>query len=152
MAGIKIIAQNKRARYDYFLEKSYEAGLQLKGTEIKSLREGKCHIVESYVEVDERDEVWIHNMHIEAYKFGNINNHQERRKRKLLLNKREILEISRGVQIKGHTIVAVKLYLKRNFAKMEIALAKGKKLYDKRNEKAKRDVERKLRQNKGHLV
>ena len=144
--GIKIIAQNKRAGYDFFLEKKYEAGIQLRGTEIKSLRGGKCHITESYVSIDDNGEVWLYNMHIEPYLFGNINNHEERRKRKLLLNKREIVEIQREIGRKGYTIVVTKVYLKKNFAKIEIALAKGKKTWDKRNEKVKKDVERKLRQ------
>ncbi|MDH5580651.1 MAG: SsrA-binding protein SmpB [Bdellovibrionales bacterium] len=143
--GIKIIANNKRARYDYFLEETFEAGLVLRGTEIKSLRGGKVTLSESYVSIDKEGEVWIHGMRIPAYEFGNIHNHQEDRKRKLLLHKKEIELISHKMATKGLTLVPTKLYFKNSLVKIEIALAKGKKKYDKREDQAKKDVERKLR-------
>ena len=146
--GIKIIAKNKRASYDYFLEDKFEAGLVLQGTEVKSIRSGKVKIDEAYIDVDKRDEVWIHNMNVPHYEFGNINNHSETRKRKLLLNRGEIKELQKGLGAKSLTIVPTKIYLKDSKVKIEIALAKGKKLYDKRHDKAKKDVERKLRQGK----
>lgn len=142
--GIKIIAKNKRASYDYFLEEKFEAGIVLQGTEIKSLRNGKVSIAESYVDIDKNGEVWIMNMLIPAYEFGNIHNHKEDRKRKLLLNRKEIHTISHQMQAKGYTLVPTKIYFKDSLCKLEIALGKGKKLHDKRQDKAKKDVERKL--------
>ncbi len=143
--GIKIIANNKRARYDYFLEEMFEAGLVLRGTEIKSLRNGKVTLSEAYVAIDKDGEVWIHGMKIPQYEFGNINNHQEDRKRKLLLHQQEITNIAHKMATKGLTLVPTKLYFKNSLVKIEIALAKGKKKYDKREDQAKKDVERKLR-------
>jgi SsrA-binding protein len=148
MAGIKIITKNKRASYDFALSDTFEAGMALKGTEVKSLRAGKVKINESYISVDKKGEVWIHNMMISHYEFGTYANHDETRKRKLLLNRKEIEELDRGIKQKGLTIVPTKLYFKGSLVKIEIALAKGKKLYDKREDKAKKDVERKLRQGK----
>lgn len=144
--GIKVISSNKRASYDYFLEDKFEAGLVLVGTEVKSLRNGKCTLGESYITVDKYDEVWIYNMNIAHYEFGNIANHEEARKRKLLLNKNEIAQLKKGLAQQGQTIVPVKIYFKGSKVKLEISLAKGKKLYDKRDDKAKKEVERKLRQ------
>ena len=144
--GIKIITKNKRAGYDYFLEEKFEAGMVLQGTEVKSLREGKCSINEAFVTLDKSKEVWINNMSIPPYQFGTYDNHAETRKRKLLLNATEIEKIERSMATKGQTIVPVKLYFKKSYIKIEIALAKGKKLYDKRQETAKKDIERKLRQ------
>jgi SsrA-binding protein len=144
--GIKIIVKNKRAGYDYFLEEKFEAGLMLQGTEVKSLREGKCNIAESFVTIDKNHEVWIHNLSIPKYKFGTYDNHDETRKRKLLLNKVEIKQIEKGLATKGQTLVPTIIYFKKSLVKIEIALAKGKKLYDKRQTEAKKDVERKIRQ------
>ena len=144
--GIKIIAKNKKAGHNYFLGQTYEAGIQLKGTEIKSIRAGRCHITEAYMALTPSMEVWIHNMYIAHWTYGNVNNHEETRKRKLLLNKKEIIQLSNQVNQGGHTVVPTKVYLKKNLAKLEIALAKGKKLHDKRQDKAKKDIERKLRQ------
>ena len=144
--GIKIIAKNKKAGHNYFLTKTYEAGIQLRGTEIKSIRTGQCHITEAYVTLDPPMEVWIYNMYIAHWTHGNVNNHEETRKRKLLLNKKEIVDLANQVNIGGHTIIPTKIYLKKNLAKLEIALGKGKKLHDKRQDKAKKDIERKLRQ------
>lgn len=146
--GIKIIVKNKRASFDYQLLEKFEAGIVLKGTEVKSLREGKANIAESYIDVDSKGEVWIHNMRIAHYEFGNINNHSELRKRKLLLNAKEIKELKHSVQAKGLTIVPTIVYFKSSLVKIEIALARGKKLHDKRHDQAAKDVERKLRQGK----
>lgn len=146
MAGIKIIAKNKRASYDYALTETFEAGIMLQGTEVKSLRAGKCIIADSYVTIDNKEECWIYNMNIPHYEFGNIANHDETRKRKLLLNKKEIQQIKRGLQAKGQTVVPTKIYFKGSYIKLEIALGKGKKLFDKRQDNAKKDVEKKIRQ------
>jgi SsrA-binding protein len=144
--GIKIIVKNKRASYDFFLEKSYEAGLVLQGTEVKTLRLGKVTLAESYVTVDNKGEVWIYNMNIPHYEFGNIMNHEEARKRKLLLHNKEIVEIYHKMKAENLTIIPTKIYFKGSRVKIEIALAKGKKMHDKRQDKAKKDVQRKLQQ------
>lgn len=144
--GIKIICKNQRASYDYFLEDKYECGVALQGTEVKSLRLGKGIINEAYVTIDSQGEVWLQNATIPHYEFGNINNHPEARKRKLLLKREEIVQIQRKMTTKGYTIIPLSLYFKDGLVKCEIALAKGKKLFDKRDTTAKRDVERKLRQ------
>jgi SsrA-binding protein len=144
--GIKIISKNSRAGYDYFLEEKYECGLSLQGTEVKSLRQGKAIINDGFVTIDSNNEVWLQNVTIPHYDFGNINNHPETRKRKLLLKKEEITQIQRKMAIKGYTLIPTAIYFKDSLAKCEIALAKGKKIYDKRDTAAKKDVERKLRQ------
>jgi len=146
--GIKIISKNQRAGYDFFLEEKYECGISLVGTEVKSLRLGKALIAEAFVTIDSKGEAWLQNATIPHYDFGNINNHQETRKRKLLLNREEITQISRKMSTKGYTIIPLSLYFKDSLVKCEIALAKGKKLFDKRETSAKKDVERKLRQGK----
>lgn len=144
--GVKIICKNQRAGYDYFIEDKYECGLSLVGTEVKSLRLGKGMINEAYVTIDSQGEVWLQNATIPHYEFGNINNHPETRKRKLLLNRAEIQAINKKMSTKGYTIIPLALYFKDSLVKCEIALAKGKKLFDKRDTAAKKDVERKLRQ------
>ena len=144
--GIKIIARNKRASFDYALKEKFEAGLMLQGTEVKSLRLGKATIAESYITIDSNFEAWIYNLHIPQYEFGNIHNHQEDRKRKLLLHEKEIHLIKHKMKAEGMTIVPTSLYFKNSYVKLEIALGKGKKLHDKRADKAKKDVEKKLRQ------
>jgi SsrA-binding protein len=146
--NVKIICKNQRAGYDYFLEEKYECGVVLVGTEVKSLRQGKGKIDESYVVIDSAGEAWLQNCTIPHYDFGNINNHPETRKRKLLLNKEEIYQIEKRMAVKGYTLIPLALYFKESRVKCEIALAKGKKLYDKRDTAAKKDVERKLRQGK----
>jgi SsrA-binding protein len=146
--GVKIITRNKRASYDYALQEKFEAGIELKGTEVKSIRNGKVQMNESFVTIDKNDEVWIQNMMIPHYEFGNINNHKETRRRKLLLNKKEIKELQKGLSQKGLTIIPTAMYFKKSFVKVEIALGKGKKLHDKRADSAKKDIERKLRQGK----
>jgi len=143
--GIEIICKNKRAGYDYFLEDKYECGVSLLGTEVKSLRLGKGIINEAFVTIDSKGEVWLQNATIPHYEFGNINNHPETRKRKLLLKKEEISQINKKMLTKGQTIIPLALYFKDSLVKCEIALARGKKLFDKRDTAAKKDVERKLR-------
>jgi SsrA-binding protein len=144
--GIKIISKNSRAGFDYFLEERYECGIALQGTEVKSLRQGKAILNEGFVTIDSQNEVWLQNVTIPHYDFGNIHNHPETRKRKLLLTKEEIHQIQKKMATKGYTLIPTSLYFKDSLAKCEIALAKGKKIYDKRDTAAKKDVERKLRQ------
>lgn len=144
--GIKIIAKNKRASYDYSWEETFEAGLVLQGTEVKSLRAGRVTMGEAHVSVDDKMEAWIHNMNIPLYEWGNINNHEETRKRKLLLHHQEINYLYHEMKAARLTIVPIKIYFKNNRIKLQIALAKGKKQHDKRQDKAKKDVERKLQQ------
>lgn len=144
--GIKIICKNQRAGYDYFLEEKYECGMVLQGTEVKSMRQGKGIINEAYVVIDSAGEVWLQNATIPHYDFGNINNHPETRKRKLLLSREQIVQIEKKMATKGYTLIPLALYFKDSLVKCEIALAKGKKLFDKRDTAAKKDVERKLRQ------
>ncbi|WP_113676113.1 MULTISPECIES: SsrA-binding protein SmpB [Vallitalea] len=140
-SNYKLIAQNKKARHDYFIEDTYEAGIVLVGTEVKSLRMGKCSIKESFIKnVD--GELFILNMHISPYEKGNIFNKDPLRTRKLLLNRYEINKIQGAVTTKGYTIVPIKVYLKGGLMKMEIGIAKGKKKYDKRQDIAKKDQRR----------
>lgn len=140
---IKLVANNKKARHDYFIEKIYEAGLVLKGTEVKAIRQGRVNLKESYVIVKD-GEVFVFGMHISPYKEGNIFNEDPLRTRKLLLNKNEIRKISQDVKLAGSTVVPLRLYFKNGRAKLEIALAKGKKLYDKRESQRERDIKRSL--------
>ncbi len=138
---IKVVAQNKKAHFEYFLEELFEAGLALSGTEVKSLRQGKCSLKESFVRI-EKGEAFLYNMHISPYEQGNIFNKDPLRTRKMLLHKSEIRRLIGKVKTDGYTIVPVRLYFKGNYAKVEIALAKGKKLYDKRQDIAKKDQRR----------
>jgi len=138
---IKLVAQNKKAHFEYFLEELFEAGLALSGTEVKSLRQGKCSLKESFVRI-EKGEAFLYNMHISPYEKGNIFNKDPLRTRKMLLHKSEIRRLIGKVKTDGYTIVPVKIYFKGNYAKVEIALAKGKKLYDKRQDIAKKDQRR----------
>lgn len=142
----KLIANNKKARFDYFIEDSYEAGISLKGTEVKSLRMGKCSIKESFIRVD-KGEVYIYNMHISPYEKGNIFNKDPLRVRKLLLHGYEINKLMGQIQQKGYTIVPLNVYFKGSLVKMEIGLARGKKLYDKRQDIAKKDQRREAEKN-----
>ncbi len=145
----KSIALNKKAHHDYFIEDRYEAGIQLFGTEIKSIRHGSVQLKDAYVDFV-GGEAFIRDMYIAQYNYGNRFNHDERRIRKLLLHKREIAKLASAVKIKGYTVVPLALYLVNGKAKLEIALAKGKALYDKRqSEKAKvadREIEKALKQ------
>ncbi|MFI8283380.1 SsrA-binding protein SmpB [Streptomyces sp. CAI-21] len=129
--GRKLIAQNKKARHDYLIIDTYEAGLVLTGTEVKSLRQGRASLVDGFVQLDGH-EAWLHNVHIPEYSQGTWTNHSARRKRKLLLHREEIDKLESKSQETGHTIVPLALYFKDGRAKIEIALAKGKKEYDKR--------------------
>jgi SsrA-binding protein len=137
----KVVATNRKARHEYFLEDTYEAGLSLRGTEIKSIRAGQVSLKEAHIEVD-GSEAWLVNAHIAPYKLAGQFNHEPRRRRRLLLHKREINRLYDRVSQKGYTIVPLRLYLKRGKAKLEIALARGKRKYDKRKEILERDVAR----------
>ena len=147
----KIVTTNRKARHDYHIIDSYESGIILKGTEVKSIRNGNVNLKDSYAVIKD-GEVFLLNMHVSHYKQGNIFNHVPLRDRKLLLNKREIKKLLGKVQEKGMTLVPLKLYFKKGRVKVELALAKGKKVYDKRKEIARRDFEReKLREWKGRI-
>lgn len=139
--NFKLIANNKKARFDYFIEDTYEAGITLHGTEVKSLRMGKCSIKESFIRI-EKGEVYIYGMHISPYEKGNIFNKDPLRVRKLLLHKAEINKLSGKITIQGYTIVPLEVYLKGSLVKVQIGLAKGKKIYDKRQDIAKKDQRR----------
>lgn len=141
---IKIVGTNRKAKFQYEIIEKYEAGIVLLGTEVKSLRESKVNIQDAYGKFI-NDELWLINSHISEYKYGNINNHDPLRNRKLLLNRRELRKIKSKLQEKGLTIIPTKIYFKNSYAKVEIALAKGKKLYDKRETIKKREIERKLK-------
>ena len=139
--GERLIANNKKAYFDYFIDEKFEAGIALHGTEVKSLRLGHCSIKEAFVSVEE-GEVIIRQMHISPYEKGNIFNKDPLRPRKLLLHKYEINKIMGLSKMKGYTIVPLKVYFKDSLVKVEIGLARGKKLYDKRNDIAKKDMKR----------
>lgn len=141
----RLVAQNKKARHDYHLEDIVEAGMVLQGTEVKSLREGRASLVDGFVDID-RGEVWLHGVHIPEYAQGTWTNHSARRKRKLLLNRAEIDKLERKLTDKGYTIVPLSLYFKDGRAKVEIALARGKKQYDKRHALAERQADREKEQ------
>lgn len=139
--GEKLIANNKKAYHDYFIEDKYEAGLVLHGTEVKSLRQGHCSIKEAFISID-NGEIYIQHMHINPYEKGNIFNKDPLRTRKLLLHKSEIAKLYGKSREKGYTIVPLKVYFSGSLVKIEIALARGKKLYDKRDSIAKKDQQR----------
>ena len=139
--GSRLIANNKKAYHDYFIEETYEAGIALPGTEVNSLRMGKCSIKESFVRI-ENEEVYIYGMHISPYEKGNIFNRDPLRVKKLLLHKSEIRKMKGKIAEKGYTLVPLKVYFNRSLVKVEIGLAKGKKLYDKRQDIAKKDQRR----------
>jgi len=139
--GMKLIANNKKAYHDYFIEEKYEAGLVLHGTEVKSLRQGKCSIKESFIRI-ENCEMFIYGMHVSPYEKGNIFNKDPLRPKKLLLHKREIMKLLGKIKEKGYTLVPLQVYFTSGRAKIEIGLAKGKKLYDKRDDIAKKDQRR----------
>ncbi len=139
--GIKIISNNRKARFNYFLQEFIEAGIVLKGSEVKSLREGKANITDAYA-VDHNGEIYLVNSYIPAYKESSYNNHNPRDSRKLLLNKKEINKVIGKINKEGLTIIPTKMYFKKGKAKIEVAIAKGKKLYDKRAIKKRRDWDR----------
>lgn len=137
----KLIAQNKKARHDYFIMSKYEAGIALTGTEVKSIREGKVNLKDSYAHM-ENGELWLIGTHISPYSQGNINNHDPLRKRKLLMHAREIDRLKRGIEEKGLTLVPLSLYFIGGRVKVELGLARGKHQYDKRQDNAERDAKR----------
>lgn len=139
---IKIVANNRKANFEYFIMEKFEAGLALQGTEIKSIRAGQVSIQEAYVDIQDGKEAWLIKSHIAPYEQASRFNHDPKRKRKLLLHKKQIAELWNNVRIKGMTVVPLRMYLKDGRAKIEIALAKGKKAYDKRATIAKRDEAR----------
>lgn len=149
--GRKLIAQNRKARHDYHIEDTYEAGLVLQGTEVKSLRQGRASLVDGFVDID-GGEAWLHAVHIPEYAQGTWTNHAARRKRKLLLNRAEIDKIERKVSEKGYTIVPLSLYFKDGRAKVEIALGKGKKHWDKREALRERQDNREKQQALGRRL
>ncbi len=142
-AGIKIIAQNRKARHNYKILDTIEAGLELLGTEVKSLREGKANLGDSYARVENR-QAFLHNLHISEYSQGNQFNHDPLRKRRLLLHRREIDRMRGRVDEKGLTLIPLKLYFKRGMAKVELGLAKGKREYDRRHDIARREAQREM--------
>ena len=140
--NFKVVANNRKAGFEYFILERFEAGLVLQGSEIKSIRAGQISINEAYIEISEDDEAWLVEAHIAPYIEANRFNHDPKRKRRLLLHKKEIYKMYTQVKQKGMTIIPLRVYIKNRRAKIEIALAKGKKLYDKRDAIAKRDEER----------
>lgn len=144
-AKIKVISTNRKANYEYEILNKYEAGISLQGTEVKSLREGKANLGEAYAIV-KNGEVWLQNFHINEYKYGNINNHDPIRQRKLLFHKKEITKIKSSLEEKGLTFIPLRIYFKGSLVKVEMGIGRGKKLYDKRESIKKRDVERRINQ------
>ena len=148
MQGVKTLATNKKARHDFFIEDTYEAGIELVGTEVKSIRLGKVNLRDAYAQI-KNAELFVYNMHVSPYEMGNIFNRDPLRVRKLLMHKREITKLMGLTTIKGYSLIPLSLYLKNGKVKMELGLAKGKKLYDKRQDlKAKaekREIERHLK-------
>jgi SsrA-binding protein len=141
--GIKVAAKNKKAWHDYFIEQTFETGIELSGTEVKSIRQGKVNLKDSYATID-KGEVYINGMHISPYEQGNIFNKDPDRKRKLLLHRYEINKLIGYTQQKGMSLIPLQVYFKRGLVKVELAVAKGKKLYDKRHDIAKRDAQREI--------
>lgn len=143
--AIKVVSENRKARHDYFIEEVIEAGIVLQGTEVKSLRAGRVNLKDSHATID-NGEVFLHNVHISEYEFGNRNNHDPVRSRKLLLHRGEIQRLIGQTRNRGYTLIPLKIYFRRGKAKVELALAKGKKQYDKRQTLAERDAQRRIEQ------
>lgn len=143
--GVRNVAENRKARHDYSIEETYEAGLALVGTEVKSIRAGKVNIKDSYVKIKNGEAIVV-GMHVSPYEQGNIFNRDPFRERKLLLHKREILKLKARSEAEGYSLIPLQLYLKDGLVKMELAVAKGKKLYDKRHDIAERDAKRQIEQ------
>ena len=141
--GVKIVATNRKARHEYFILDTYEAGLELKGSEIKSIRAGQISLAEAYIRVDEK-QAWLVDAHVAPYNQASRNNHDPRRPRRLLLHRQEIRELWNEVRQKGVTVIPLSVYLKEGRAKIEIAIVKGKKLFDKRAAIAERDAKREI--------
>lgn len=146
---IKIVAKNRKARHDFLIEDTYEVGLVLSGTEVKSIRQGKVSLKESFADIFE-GEVYVYQMHIDPYEQGNIYNKDPLRIRKLLMHKQQIRKLTGLKQREGYTLIPLTLYFKDNNVKMELALAKGKKLYDKRHAMAERDADRRIQKSMRH--
>jgi SsrA-binding protein len=142
-SNIKVLAQNKKARHEYFILETIEAGIELCGTEVKSIRQGKVNMTDSYASITD-GEVWIKQMNISPFEQGNIFNRDPLRERKLLLHKKEILKLSGQLQQQGYALIPLSIYLKGSLVKVSLAFAKGKKLYDKRDDIAKRDAKRNI--------
>ena len=149
---IKLIAKNPVAYHNFNIENKYEAGIVLSGTEIKSIRAGKVNLKDSYASINKNGEVYIYSMHISPYEHGNIFNKNPLRDRKLLLNKREINKLIGLTKQKGYSLVPISLYFKGNLVKVELGIGKGKKLYDKREDIAKKDAERRIRQQMSNKI
>ena len=147
--GIKVISKNRKAFHDYQMEDAYEAGIQLQGTEVKALRAAKVNLGGGWVDLDRHGQAWLKEVHIGHYSHGNIQNHEEMRPRRLLLHKREIIKLQRAVEEKGFSVVPSKIYFKKSLIKVEICLAKGKQMHDKRESSkakdAKKDMARALK-------
>lgn len=144
--GRKKLAENRKAWHEYFIEETYETGIELFGTEVKSIKLGKSNLKDAYAEV-RNGEVYVYNMHISPYEKGNIFNRDPLRPKKLLLHKNEIMKLTGYIALKGYTLIPISLYLVRGLVKVELAVAKGKKLYDKREDMAKRDAVREVQKN-----
>ena len=146
-----IVIENRKARYDYHIEDSITCGLVLTGTEIKSIRAGKAQLKDSFARI-ENGEAWLYNCHISPYQFGNRFNHSPLRKRKLLLTKKEILKLYGRVKEKNFTLIPLKIFFSRNWAKLELALGKGKKVYDKRDAIKKKELQRSIKEVKSKYI
>ncbi len=142
--SIKLVSQNRKARYDYEVIDSYEAGIVLVGTEVKSIRNGMVNLADGYAKFIQ-NELWLVNMHVSEYRFGNVHNHDPRRSRKLLLHKKELHKLESAIKEKGLTLIPMKLYLKNGKVKIDIGLCKGKKLYDKRESIKEKEMDRDMR-------
>jgi len=143
MSGVKLVANNKKAYHDFFIDEKFEAGIELFGTEVKSIRMGKCSIKESFIKI-ENEQVYIYGMHVSPYEKGNIFNKDPLRVKKLLLHKQEIRKLLSKIKEKGYTLVPLQVYFKGSLVKVEMGLARGKKLYDKRDDIAKKDAKREI--------
>lgn len=141
--GARTIATNRRARHEFWIEETHEAGIALTGTEVKSLRDGRVNLVDAFARV-EGEEVWLHHLHISPYAQGNIHNHDPLRTRKLLLHKREILRLQARAAQKGYTLVPLRIYFRKGMVKVELGVARGRHIYDKRERIAERDAERRI--------
>ncbi|MGH2436294.1 MAG: SsrA-binding protein SmpB [bacterium] len=141
--GERLVATNRKARHEFFIEETYEAGLMLTGTEVKSLRGGRASIQESFARVED-GELWVYHMHIPPYEAGNIFNHDPLRPRKLLLHRREVDRLYGRVQQKGYTLIPLRVYFRRGIAKLELGVARGKRQYDKRAAIAEREADRRI--------
>ena len=143
--GFKVVARNRKAYHDYAIEETIEAGLVLIGSEIKSIRDGRVNLRDSYAAIDDNGEVWLHNAHVAPYDPASRFGHEPRRSRKLLLHKRQIARLQSRAQAKGYTLIPLRMYIRDNRAKVELALARGKRQYDKRAAIAKREDDRRVR-------